>query len=91
MPYVMVCSICGRSADVDRFEINARVNRKNQPVRIGAGAMELCSVCWTKYAMPGSNLIRSWKELQDRKLAALTRRGLLDAPLPRHREKPPIA
>jgi hypothetical protein len=79
---VLVCSICGRSVDVEHFEVYLRVNRKQKPIRAGAGSLEMCSVCWTKYAMGGTLTLHNWDGLMQRKAAILKRRGAEDLPIP---------
>jgi len=83
----MICSICSRSAGVEHFEVYLRVNRNKKPIRAGAGSLDLCSVCWTKYALPGTLVLTNWEGLMERKAAILKRRGAEDLPAPRPRRK----
>lgn len=84
MPVIVTCSICGRSVEVEHFEVYLRTNRKNQPMRVGAGGMDMCSVCWAKYAKPFSHL-DTWVELKQRKSDLLARRKANDLDSPRRK------
>lgn len=88
MPSILVCSLCSRSLDVEHFEVYLRVNRKQKPIRTGAGSLDLCSACWTKYCLQGTLVLENWAGLMERKRDTLKRRGAEDLAIPRSRRRP---